>query len=115
MGVVASVTGYGRAEAPGTRVAMAVEARSLNHRFLEITVKLGRNLATNEAEVRRLLQGRLVRGRVDLTAVTRRIGGSAATVRTDVALAAEYVRGTRALAEGVGLSPAANGVAGPLR
>ena len=75
MGVVASLTGYGRAEARGTRVAIAVEARSLNHRFLEITLKLGRNLATHEAEVRRLLQGRLVRGRVDLTAVTRRIGG----------------------------------------
>src|SRR2546426_1199348 len=115
MGVMASLTGYGRAEARGTRVAIAVEARSLNHRFLEITLKLGRNLATHEAEVRRLLQGRLVRGRVDFTAVTRRIGGGAGTVRTDVGLGAEYVRGIRALAEGVGLSTGEIGVADLLR
>ena len=115
MGVVASLTGYGRAEARGTRVAIAIEARSLNHRFLEITLKLGRNLATHEAEVRRLLQGRLVRGRVDFTAVTRRIGGGAGTVRTDIGLGAEYVRGIRALAEGVGLSTGEIGVADLLR
>jgi uncharacterized protein (TIGR00255 family) len=110
MGVVASMTGYGRAEARGARVAVVVEARSLNHRFLEISLKLGRNLTAHEAEVRRLLQGRLVRGRVDVAAQTRRLGGGASGVRADVALGAEYLRQIRAVAEGVGLSAATIGV-----
>ena len=105
MGVIASMTGYGRGEARGARVAVAVEARSLNHRFLEISLKLGRGLGAHEAEVRRLVQGRATRGRVDLTVVTRRVSGSQSIVRTDVALGAEYAKGARALAEAVGLTP----------
>lgn len=115
MGVVASMTGYGRAEARGARVSLTVETRSLNHRFLEINLKLGRNLAAHEAEVRRLLQGRLGRGRVDVTATTRRIGGSASAIRLDLHLGAEYLKRARDLAEGVGLSAAEIGVTDLLR
>ena len=42
MGLVVSMTGYGRGEARGARVALIAEARSLNHRFLETSVKLPR-------------------------------------------------------------------------
>src|SRR5262245_34621354 len=103
MGLIASMTGYGRAEARGVRLAVAVEARSLNHRFLEIGLKVPRGLSAHEAGLRQLVQGRLARGRLDLSVATRRIGGSASVVRTDVALGAEYVRGARALAEALGL------------
>jgi uncharacterized protein (TIGR00255 family) len=115
MGVVASMTGYGRAEAQGARIALTVEARTLNHRFLEITLKLGRHLSAHEVDVRRLLQGRLGRGRVDVTAATRRIGGTASAVRLDLGLGTEYLRQVRALAEGVGLSAAEIGVTDLLR
>lgn len=104
MGLVVSMTGYGRGEARGARVALVAEARSLNHRFLEISIKLPRGLAAQEPEVRRLVQGRIARGRVDLTATLRRPAGGTATVRTDVSLGLEYARGARALAEAAGLS-----------
>jgi uncharacterized protein (TIGR00255 family) len=106
MGLIASMTGYGRAEARGVRLAVVVEARSLNHRFLEVSIKLPRGLAPHEAELRPLVQGRLTRGRVDLTVVARRVAAGAGTVRTDAGLAAEYLRGARALAEAVGLEKA---------
>jgi uncharacterized protein (TIGR00255 family) len=103
MGLIASMTGYGRAEVRGARLAVTVEARSLNHRFLEIAVKVPRSLSAHEAELRQLVQGRVSRGRVDVSVATRRIAGSASAVRTDAALAAEYVRGARALAAALGL------------
>jgi uncharacterized protein (TIGR00255 family) len=105
MGLVSSMTGYGRGEALGERLAVLAEARSVNHRFLEIAVKLPRGLASHEPEVRRRVQGRIARGRVDVTATTRRLGGSLAAVRTDTALGAEYARGARALAAAAGLAP----------
>lgn len=104
MGLIASMTGYGRAEARGARLALVVEARSLNHRFLEIGIKVPRGLAAHEPDLRRLVQGRLARGRVDVTVTARRVAGSSAVVRTDVALGAEYVAGARALAEKLGLA-----------
>lgn len=103
MGLVASMTGYGRGEARGAHAAVLVEARSLNHRFLETSLKLPRGFAGLEPELRRLVQARLARGRIDVTVTTRRLGGAAAAVRADVALGREYVRSARALAEAVGL------------
>ena len=40
MGLVVSMTGYGRGEARGVRTVLVAEARSLNHRFFEASVKL---------------------------------------------------------------------------
>ena len=105
MGLVASMTGYGRAEVRGARTALVAEARSLNHRFLEANVKLPRGLTSHEPDVRRLVQGRIARGRVDVTITVRRTAGSTAVVRTDVALGLEYARGARALGDAVGVAP----------
>src|SRR5262245_53868800 len=104
MGLIASMTGYGRAEARGSRLAVLVESRSLNHRFLEIGVKLPRGLSVHEPEIRQLGQARLARGRLDIGVTLRRVAGSSSTVRTDHALGEEYVRAARALGNAVGLS-----------
>ncbi len=103
MGLMSSMTGYGRAEARGSRLAVVVEARSLNHRFLEIGVKLPRSLSARETEIRQLVQGRVARGRLDVTVAGRRVAGSPNTVRADLTLGAEYVRSARALAAALGL------------
>jgi uncharacterized protein (TIGR00255 family) len=104
MGLVVSMTGYGRAEARGARSVLLAEVRSVNHRFLEASVKLPRGLTAQEPDVRRLVQGRIARGRIDLTVTLRRPAGGGASVRTDVALALEYARGARALGEAVGVA-----------
>jgi uncharacterized protein (TIGR00255 family) len=103
MGLVVSMTGYGRAEARGARVVVVAEARSLNHRFFEASVKLPRGLTGGEVEIRRLVQGRVARGRVDVTVTLRRTGTALPNVRTDVALGLAYARGARALAEATGI------------
>jgi uncharacterized protein (TIGR00255 family) len=104
MGLVVSMTGYGRAEARGARVVVVAEARSLNHRFFETSIKLPRGLTGNEVEMRRLVQGRIARGRVDVAVTLRRTGTALPNVRTDVALGLAYARGARALAEAADLA-----------
>jgi len=104
MGLISSMTGYGRAEARGTCLALSVEARSLNHRFLEIGIKLGRGFFSgHEAELRRTVQGRVTRGRLDVTVAVRRIAGSPSVVRLDPGLGADYLRSARMLARTLGL------------
>src|SRR5262245_30339123 len=104
MGLVVSMTGYGRAEARGARVTVLVEARSLNHRFFETGVKLPRGLSGAEPDLRRLVQSKVARGRVDVTVTLRRTAGALPSVRTDVALGLAYARGARALAEAAGIA-----------
>jgi uncharacterized protein (TIGR00255 family) len=106
MGLVASMTGYGRGEARGARITVVAEARSLNHRFFEASVKVPRTLSGTESELRRLVQARVARGRVDLTVTIRRTATASPGVRTDVPLGLAYARGARELADALGVAPA---------
>src|SRR5262245_58701178 len=99
-----SMTGFGRAEAIAAGFAVTVEARSVNHRHLDIALRLPRALAAVEMDARRLIQSRLERGRVDVVVqVGPAPGQSSQQVCIDAALAAQYVEQARTLGRAVGL------------
>lgn len=103
--MVRSMTGFGRAEVAGESIAVSVEARSVNHRHLDVSVRLPRALVALEMDARRLVQSRLERGRVDVTVQVTSVAGSVAgRVQVDAALAGEYVARARALAAELGLA-----------
>lgn len=100
--VIRSMTGFGTAtaEVPGGR--LAVEVRSVNHRFSEVLIRLPRDLSPLEDRTRAILQERVRRGRVEVI-VTRDEGTRRPrTVRADVELAAAYARALRDLAGAIG-------------
>jgi uncharacterized protein (TIGR00255 family) len=61
--LIESLTGYGFSE-KGT---FRVEAKSLNHRFLEINLKLPQILSKHEIEIRNLIRKKFHRGKIDVT------------------------------------------------
>lgn len=101
--MVRSMTGFGRAEARGDTLVVTVEARSVNHRHLDVALRLPRALASRELDARRVVASRLERGRVDVTVqVTTAAGQTPQRIVTDVALAREYVTQARVLAASLG-------------
>jgi len=62
-----SMTGFGRAEVTQQGVLLTAEVLSLNNRFLEITCRLPRLLASREWQVRELVRESLSRGTVTVT------------------------------------------------
>ena len=101
--MVRSMTGFGRAEARGDAVVVAIEARSVNHRHLDIAIRLPRALVALELDARRAIAARLDRGRVDVAVqVTTVAGQSTQRVVTDIPLARQYVAQARALATALG-------------
>src|SRR5438093_770955 len=93
-----SMTGFGRAEVSAGPVAISVEARSLNHRHLDVTLRLPRALADLEMDARRLIQSRLERGRVEIAVqLSPAPDTPGQKISVDQALAAQYVARTRAL------------------
>lgn len=60
------MTGYGTAEADVQGVRLSVEIRSVNHRFLDLTIKMPRSLSTQEGKARALLSDHLSRGKVSV-------------------------------------------------
>lgn len=98
--MIRSMTGYGQSAADGETIAVAVEARSLNHRHLDISLRLPRPFLPLEPEARRLLQERIQRGRLDVNvSLTRLATQRAGQVKVDTALAREYFERAGALAD----------------
>ena len=92
------MTGFGRAEVRGDTLVVTVEARSVNHRHLDIALRVPRTLAPLELEARRAIAARLERGRVDITVTVASVAEQATQrIVTDSALAREYVSRARAL------------------
>jgi uncharacterized protein (TIGR00255 family) len=83
------MTGYGRGtcEVGGRR--LVVELRSVNHRFLEVKLRLPWNDAAVDANVTQAIRAKLQRGVVTVGARDEG-GGAAQQVRADVALARQY-------------------------
>jgi uncharacterized protein (TIGR00255 family) len=96
--MVRSMTGFGRADVRGDTLVVTVEARSVNHRHLDVALRLPRALAALELEARRVVGSRLERGRVDVSVQLTPVAGQPTQrVVTDVGLAREYVARARAL------------------
>jgi uncharacterized protein (TIGR00255 family) len=97
--MIRSMTGFGRAEVRGDTLVVLVEARSVNHRHLDVALRLPRTLTALEIEARKVIAGRVERGRVDVSVVATPVAGqSTQRVVTDHALAREYAARARALA-----------------
>jgi uncharacterized protein (TIGR00255 family) len=103
--MIRSMTGYGRAESTGARTILTVECKSVNHRHLDVSLKLPRVLAAFEADARRLIQASVQRGRVDVsTTVTTAEGTVLNPLTVNVAQAREYADAARRLSEALDLS-----------
>ncbi len=61
-----SMTGFGLGEAPVGAGKLAVEIRGVNHRFLDVRVRLPRELMDLSAFVEQLARERLARGRFEI-------------------------------------------------
>ena len=103
--MIRSMTGYGRAESTGARTILTVECKSVNHRHLDVSLKLPRVLVAFEADARRLIQASVQRGRVDVsTTVTTAEGTVLNPLTVNVAQAREYADAARRLSEALDLS-----------
>ncbi len=101
--MIRSMTGFGRAEGSAEGYALTVEIKSVNHRHLDIALRLPVALSGLDLDARRLVQARLERGRIDVTAQLGPAAGQAAQeVRVDAALARRYVEQARAIGRDLG-------------
>src|SRR5208337_4188869 len=85
--MIRSMTAYGRGEAEGPSQKWVVEFRSLNHRFLELSLNLPKRLWGLEDRLRKLIKGRIPRGRVEMQLTWESSGEKALTLKVDQALA----------------------------
>src|SRR5687767_7193043 len=61
-----SMTGFGRGAVAEKNFSVTVELKTVNNRFLDVSLRLSNEMQPLEAELKRLISGRLSRGRVDV-------------------------------------------------
>jgi len=85
-----SMTGYGRAMKDMDGRQLTIELKSVNHRFLDISFRMPRNLMFLEDEARKRIGAKLARGHVDVFMTYRNMRSDARTVQADGALFDAY-------------------------
>ncbi len=88
--MVYSMTGFGRGEASDEAHKITVEIKSVNHRYLDLNIKLPRKLNPFEAAVRNALKERLLRGKVDVFITLDTTADASYSLRFNKALASQY-------------------------
>ena len=98
-----SMTGYGRGTASLEGRELTIELKSVNNRFLDIGMKLPRQLSFLEDGLRKLLNDNLSRGHVDVFVNYRNLRSDSKTVRVDEALLRAYLASARESAKALDL------------
>lgn len=99
-----SMTGFGRAELTRDGTSVTVELRALNQRFFELKLNLPRGWGELEGEFRKLVQGTVERGRVDLFVRAASLKPPKIKLRVNEQLARDYVAELRQLGKKLGLN-----------
>jgi uncharacterized protein (TIGR00255 family) len=91
------MTGFGSASDDNTRWRVSIDARAVNHRALDVVVRLREGFRHLESDVRELAKGKLHRGRVELTVTVEAVGEGTSSARIDRSLLRAVVREIDAL------------------
>jgi uncharacterized protein (TIGR00255 family) len=93
------MTGYGRSEVEDERLRFTIEMRSVNHRYLDISLRYPRPYAPLETRMKQLMGGYFTRGRIEVTVAQQAMSASDRAVKLDQALAQQYHRALNQLQE----------------
>ena len=97
-----SMTGCGNGRIQRDGWEITAELKTVNHRFLDISMRLPRNIAFLEQTIRETLSAGLKRGHADVFISVRKTEGSATKITVDEALARQYFEAAQVLSGHLG-------------
>ncbi len=97
--MIKSMTGFGRCEIQEGERKITVEMKAVNHRYLDVNIKMPKKLNFFEAAIRSELKSFMQRGKVDIFITYEDFTESNVCVRYNKELAAEYLNYLQKIAE----------------
>ena len=101
--MIKSMTGFGRSELVTEECKLSVEIKAVNHRYLDLSIKMPKKFNYFEAAMRNLLQEYIQRGKVDVFITYEDYTKEKLCLKYNSALAAEYMKNFEQMAEQFGL------------
>ena len=97
--MIKSMTGFGRCELSNEKRKITVELKSVNHRYLDINIRMPKKLNFFEAAIRSLLKEYMQRGKVDVFISYEDFSEQTMAVKYNSAIAKEYLSYLQQMAE----------------
>lgn len=86
-----SMTGFGRSEAANEKRKITVEIKAVNHRYLDLSIRLPKKLSFFESSIRNVLKQYISRGKVDVFVTYEDYSQSNVCVKYNESIAKEYM------------------------
>ncbi|KAB1440666.1 YicC/YloC family endoribonuclease [Candidatus Galacturonibacter soehngenii] len=90
--MIKSMTGFGRCEESDGVRRLTVEMKAVNHRYLDINLKMPKKLNIFEAAIRSLLKNYIQRGKVDIFFTYEDLSENKVSLKYNSDVAAEYLK-----------------------
>lgn len=101
--MVRSMTGYGKGIAENDDARVTIEMKSVNHRYLDLNIKLPKKLNFLESQVRNKISESIFRGKVDVYITLNEHSDACYQVSINDAIAQKYYDSISAMAEKIGV------------
>ncbi|MCR5250586.1 MAG: YicC family protein [Lachnospiraceae bacterium] len=101
--MIRSMTGFGRYEVEAHERRITVEIKAVNHRYLDLSIRMPRSFNAFEGKIRNLLKEYMERGKTDLYINCEQLGESHFQLHYNKELASEYMDHLKEMAEEFGL------------
>ncbi len=101
--MINSMTGFGHFELVEGSKRAVVEIKSVNHRYLDLSIKTSRRILSLEPQIRNFLKKNIGRGKVDAYVHFEESADDTYTIRYNEKLAAGYVENIKKMAEAFSL------------
>lgn len=97
--MIKSMTGFGRCEIAENSRKFTVEMKSVNHRYLDVNIKMPKTLNFFESAIRGELKNYITRGKVDIFITYEDLSEKTSSVHYNREIAEEYLSYLRQMAE----------------
>ena len=101
--MIKSMTGFGRCEYAKGERRFVVEMKGVNHRYLDVNIRMPKKLNFFETAIRNLLKQSVQRGKVDIFISYEDLSESQVALKYNETLAGEYLRYFHEMEESFGL------------
>lgn len=102
--MIKSMTGYGKSGLSINSREYQVEIKTVNHKYIDVNIKMPRIISYLEEDVRKLVVSRIKRGKVDIQISFENYSKDSNDVKINTELAQIYIQSLRELAEAENLS-----------
>ena len=106
--MIKSMTGYGKSSLCINSREYQIEIKAVNHKYIDVNIKLPRIISYLEDEVRKYIISRIKRGKIDITITFENYGKDGNNIKINTELAKFYIESLKKLAEEENLSTEIN-------